>query len=91
MGDAPVPSDYVKSFIGRTVTIESSRKAHNATGRIDGVRWDGCSIRTERGDFPGVAFLIKPEDGRRAFWSTAFPDYGEPVDAKAKESADVGG
>jgi hypothetical protein len=60
---------------GEACKYEGDGVKGNIAAKITGVRNPWCVIeRSDGSKYRGVEFRIKPDDGRRAFWTPAMPD-----------------
>lgn len=64
-----------KHLVGTEANYEGSKgkRTKKVSGVVKEVRFAGCSISNDRGEWMGIELLIKPKVGR-AVWTWAMPD-----------------
>lgn len=79
-GSMPRPTDHALRQVGQRITWTQTEPVKR---RVEGVcmeaQFTGSTVSNERGTFPGVRFLIKPDKGR-AVWTCTFADEGDDTD-----------
>lgn len=71
---APVPSQRCLDMIGHEITLERDGKPPVRGTITDAERVISVITQGDGSLWTAVRFRIKPADGRRAFWTTSFPD-----------------
>lgn len=79
-------ADNSMSPTGREATVEfdtewTDHRGVTRMARIIDQRPSGTTLRTERGEFPGVQYRMQWLDSsglRRTAWTVTFPDEGQP-------------